>query len=168
MRRFLVALFFAMLAVFCVSARAEFIMPASLTTIGDEAFSGTGADEVILGNKVAFIGDYSFAKMKSLKSIYIPPFTQFIGEHAFEGCVDIEIHGEYGTYAQKWAERHNIAFIDTSSASRTANAKVVKPELLSEAVTEEPELGDKFNDAKKDIHLSCRYTELHPIEYDFP
>ena len=65
----------------------EYIIPNSVTTIGDYAFSGcTSLSSVTIPNSVTTIGDYAFSGCTSLSSITIPNSVTTIGEDAFYNC----------------------------------------------------------------------------------
>ena len=58
--------------------------------ITDNAFSGLGmVEEFIIPNTVTTIGDYAFYGCRSIKSINLESITS-IGNNAFNGCVNLE------------------------------------------------------------------------------
>ena len=66
------------------------VIPASVTDIGEAAFSGCESLENIdIPGSVKAIGDYAFSKCTGLKSIEIPPSVTTIGKSAFEDCEDL-------------------------------------------------------------------------------
>ena len=62
-------------------------VPASVTTIGDDAFAECdGLTKVAMGRNVKTIGNGAFYACRKLKSAGIPAGTVHIGEGAFYGC----------------------------------------------------------------------------------
>ncbi len=63
------------------------IIPNSVTSIGDHAFSGCSSmTSVIIPNSVTSIGDYAFYGCSSMTSMIIPNSVTNIGCNAFEFC----------------------------------------------------------------------------------
>ena len=63
------------------------VIPATVTRIGDNAFSGSFMlTKVIIPKSVRAIGNYAFSGCTSLFSISIPATVTFIGDAAFGGC----------------------------------------------------------------------------------
>ncbi len=90
-------------------------LPASLTTIEDEAFEGTSITTVELPNSVEVIGHQAFANIESLKKINIPDNTIIIGKDAFKGSNQVAITGTSKGYARTWAKENGIPFIPVAS-----------------------------------------------------
>ena len=93
------------------SIEPDFILPASLTYIDDEAFMGCNFAYVKLSENVACIGKKAFAYCSNLKHIYIPEETATIEADAFEGVTNaLVIHGAAGSVAEEYAAAHGFAF----------------------------------------------------------
>ena len=75
----------------------DFILPAALTTIEDEAFIGGAFIYVKLPDKAVSIGWHAFADCPNLMYIYIPAQTTEIDEEAFGTMQNLTIFGETGS-----------------------------------------------------------------------
>lgn len=56
------------------------------------------------------IGNRAFENCSNLKSITIPSTVTEIAANAFDGCSRLTIYGKEGSYAQTYANAHNITF----------------------------------------------------------
>ena len=66
------------------------VLPNSVTSIGDRAFSGcTSLTSVTIPNSVTSIGDRAFSGCASLTSVTIPNSVISIGDRAFSGCTKL-------------------------------------------------------------------------------
>lgn len=94
----------------------EIVLPTSLKTIECYAFSHCNAlTEIVIPPSCEKIGQSSFTGCKSLTKVVIPPSVTSIyydGSYgnSFYGCENLTIHGEKGSYAEKYAEIANIPF----------------------------------------------------------
>jgi hypothetical protein len=89
----------------------DFILPASLTFIEDEAFAGGAFRYVQLPEGVSVIRSCAFADCPNLAYIYIPEETGTIARDAFSGVSGLTILGHSGSYAEFYAQRNGIAFV---------------------------------------------------------
>ena len=65
----------------------SYIIPDSVTSIGNGAFSGCSfLSSIVIPNSVTSIGDSAFSNCSSLSSIVIPESVTSIGDRAFSGC----------------------------------------------------------------------------------
>ncbi len=68
----------------------EFIIPNSVTSIGDFAFRGcTGLTSIMIPDSVTSIGNFAFSGCTGLTSITIPNTVTYIGDLAFYGCTGL-------------------------------------------------------------------------------
>ena len=69
----------------------NYIIPNSVTSIGDKAFSRCKSlQSVAIPNSVTKIGDYAFEKCYSLQSVTIPNSVTSIGHNAFDSCESLQ------------------------------------------------------------------------------
>lgn len=88
----------------------DFILPAALTEIEEEAFAGISTSVVKVQENVKTIGSRAFANCSKLKAIYIPEGCEYIAADAFSGVVGLTIYGQEGSYAEYYANRYNFTF----------------------------------------------------------
>ena len=92
----------------------DFILPAALTEIGEEAFSGGAFTYVKLSESCVKIGPNAFAGCPNLKYISIPNTKAEIDEDAFGNLTGLTIFGKSGSTAQTYAQAHSFTFIPTT------------------------------------------------------
>ena len=69
------------------SSLSSIVIPKSVTSIGDSAFFGCSSlSNIVIPNSVTSIGDSAFSNCSSLSSIVIPESVTSIGDRAFSGC----------------------------------------------------------------------------------
>ena len=65
----------------------SYVIPSSVTSIGDRAFSSCRSlSEIVISSSVTSIGDLAFSFCDSLSEIVIPSSVTSIGDHAFSDC----------------------------------------------------------------------------------
>lgn len=88
----------------------DFILPADLTKIENEALSGSFLYAVLPDMPVS-IGPRAFANCPNLSFIHIPPQVTDISEDAFAGLDNLIILGVDGSAADSYAREHGITFM---------------------------------------------------------
>lgn len=103
---------------FHISARSpiepDFILPASLTEIGEEAFAHGAFLSVQLPARAVRIGPRAFADCPNLSCVYIPEQTTEIADDAFAGTVDLAVIAKRGSFAETYARTHGFAYIQSA------------------------------------------------------
>lgn len=70
------------------SFKGDIVLPNSITSIGNSAFTGcSGLTSIAFPCNITNISDYCFSRCSSLKSIEIPTSVKSIGKSAFAACV---------------------------------------------------------------------------------
>ena len=85
-------------------------LPATLQTIEDEAFEGTGLITLELPDTLITIGEKAFANILSLRSVRIPDSTKQIANSAFTGSNFVTITAAPNSFARTWARANGIPF----------------------------------------------------------
>ena len=98
---------------YAVWASPDFVLPASLTVIEEEAFAGGKFRFVKLSENTRSIGRRAFAGCRPLTYIYIPASTTSIDPTAFSGS-PVTILGQSGSAAEAFAQNNHISFIAVS------------------------------------------------------
>ncbi len=86
----------------------DYMMPAYLTRIDDEAFADSGAQYVWIGNHTISIGQDAFSGCTGLR-VRIPGSVTSIEDNAFP--VGTVVYGETGSEGWRFALEHNLTFI---------------------------------------------------------
>lgn len=89
----------------------DFILPASLSEIGAEAFRKGVFTCVKLSDSTEKIGAYAFADCKDLQYIFIPNKTADINLNAFGNLNGLTILGKSESTAEAFASAHNYTFV---------------------------------------------------------
>ena len=91
--------------------KPDFILPASLTAIADEAFAGGAFTYVKLSENTDFIGKNAFANCPNLGYIEIPRVNVEIDGAAFGTCTELTIFGKAGGNVESFAQAHGFTFV---------------------------------------------------------
>lgn len=86
------------------------VLPASLTVIEDEAFSGADFEMVVMPETMTSIGKRAFAECDRLVVVQMFDNIITIAEDAFEGCKNVTFICNPGTKAAAYAAEHNISY----------------------------------------------------------
>ena len=89
----------------------DFILPMSLTIIGEEAFEGGAFTYARIPEGTTRIERRAFADCPNLTHVYIPESATSIDPTAFSGASSLAIHGKDGSYAEFYASKYGFAFI---------------------------------------------------------
>lgn len=95
----------------------DFMLPAALSQIGEEAFSGGAFTFAVLPENAVTVGPLAFADCDDLLFIYIPTSVEDIDSTAFGDVTDLTILGtsaEPQSAAESFASSHGYAFVPIS------------------------------------------------------
>lgn len=92
----------------------DMTLPASLTTIDQQAFTGVNAGVIYIPDGAASIGAKAFADCDALWQIRIPESVKTISQTAFEGVDGLCIFGKSNSAAEKFAESKGFGFCPES------------------------------------------------------
>ena len=91
--------------------KTGFILPASLVSIGEDAFEGTAATYVYMPDNVVTVGDRAFARMHNLLILRLSRTIKEMGDAAFEDDSGITLSGAINHNSELWAKKYNVPFI---------------------------------------------------------
>ena len=77
---------------------------------GQHTFVNSSLKSLILPESVQIIDDYSFSQCEDLEYIYIPDRVTEISKTAFNGCDNVVIYCNAGSYAEQYAIENGIAY----------------------------------------------------------
>ena len=97
----------------CCSSLTSITIPDGVKTIEGSAFCGcSGLTSITIPDGVKTIGGNAFYGCSGLTSITIPDSVTSIGYNAFEECENLAIYGTVGSFAEQYALRNDIPFIE--------------------------------------------------------
>lgn len=76
----------------------------------------TSLTDVIIPEGVSTISDGAFLNCTNLKSIQLPESLEIIGDNVFYGCPNLTIKGVRGSAAERYANAHDIPFMEIGAA----------------------------------------------------
>lgn len=86
-------------------------LPEQTETVEEGAFTGIGADTVILNNNITALGANAFANCENLRLVYAPSSLISIADNAFNGCEKITFVCDSYCYAAYYATLHDIPVV---------------------------------------------------------
>ena len=100
--------------------------------------------EIIFEEGTEYISDYFCANSPVLEKAVIPKSVIGIGSHAFYNCPELMIYGKKRTYAEQYAEDHNIPFYDIviGTVTRYDTAKNVLDKFPADSLLNNIELSN--------------------------
>lgn len=94
-----------------VNGNNIFDLPEQTETVEEGAFTGIGADTVILNNNITALGANAFANCENLRLVYAPSSLISIADNAFNGCEKITFVCDSYCYAAYYATMHDIPVV---------------------------------------------------------
>ena len=121
---------------------ASVTIPSSVTEIGMDAFKETNLTSVTIPGKSVYISDWAFGDCKELKKYTINDAYN-IADKALgyyknsDGkavqVLGVTIYGHAGNYAEGYAKKHSIKFVDINAAetiNKAANPLTIRPKTV--------------------------------------
>lgn len=88
-------------------------LPSALKELGDEALAGCAFRYVKLPDGMNKLGSRVFDGSLKLRAVYVPESVTTIASTAFDGALNgLTIVGEAGSYAEFFASRHGLNFVE--------------------------------------------------------
>ncbi len=131
----------------CANAAAvEFEEGSQLVTVDRYAFARCSSlTEITLPERVRTLGYAAFQVINGLVNVYLPDVVSNISASAFMDCPNVVLSVAAGSYAERWAVDHSVAYIvrvpETSEEPAPEAEETIVPELVAEPlpeITEEP------------------------------
>jgi len=143
------ALLLSLMLLLTASAGAEFMLPADLTIIAEEAFYGdtslTGTVEIPEG--VIEIGARAFGGCTNIQQIILPPSVVEIAQEAFQGCENAEFVVYEGSYAHTWCNEMGIV-PTLQPTEEKGDIRIWVPAVMVDIVSEKvAEFAAEYDDA---------------------
>lgn len=119
---------------------------------------------------VVGILENAFQGCTELTALTIPESVTEIPENAFEDCPNLTIYGASGSYAQEYAESHNISFVATSSQVTTTTTETTTTMTTTMTTTTTAEVTDMYDKvlvslAEDKPPLSFRFSNGNQYTY---
>ena len=91
---------------------ATVVLPDSIRSIADYAFSASGVEAVILPDGLYYIGNYAFYDCKNMKYLSVPASVISMGTRAVgytaDGVADFTVYAYTDSIGAKWAENNAL------------------------------------------------------------
>ena len=97
---------------YAVWGQPDFVLPAGITEIGEEAFASNAFRFAELPKHAVSIDPYAFANCSNLSYIFIPVEVTEIAPTAFGHKTEMTIYGAPGSKAETFAKEHGFNFIN--------------------------------------------------------
>lgn len=94
-----------------VLAEPDFIVPQMLRSIAPEAFTGIGAESVLLPDSVEEVGFDAFRDCEKLTAFIVLGTETELGSDALMGCENVTVYAPASSKAAEFAEENKIDFI---------------------------------------------------------
>jgi hypothetical protein len=154
---------------------AVMILPSSLQEIGESAFENTAAETIVISDSTAIIGERAFVENRLLRTVHIPSSVTYMGEHTFEGSLNVKIIGDENSYAAAWALLHHVDFLQTQPLSYWLSklenllreSTVIFIGLICIFLNVQYWQRRKTENGDRSMRPQDR-PELYPIQYRFP
>ena len=105
----------------CTSLQ-EINIPDSVTRINYWTFYNcVSLKQIDLSKNITKISKCAFSKCSGLEKIYIYEKCTSIADNAFDGCCKLTIYGIKGSYAEQYANEHNIPFEELDTTYEPTN-----------------------------------------------
>ena len=132
-------------------------IPDGVTSIEDALFSEcTSLTSVKIPDSVTSIGEYAFAYCSGLTSVTIPRSVTKIEGGAFDNDEKLTIYGYRDSYAETFALRYNIPFVQIDAPVSLAKAKVTVSDQVYTGKALNPAVKVVLN--KKTLKKGTDYT----------
>ena len=123
---------------------------------------------VTIPKKASVIGDLAFAYCEKLMAVYIPQEVKEIGDKVFYKCSKLEaIYGSAGSYAEEYANKAGITFINASSADMEKALKAAQKEKATDTVLYEDFIIDvgssgyfEIDSSIDKVYKNCQFETL--------
>ena len=139
-------------------------LPKKIKEIDSFTFKNCDAfSHIVIPDGVKSIGASAFVSCDNLEYLFIPASVtditvDFMENHAFAGSEKLTVHTPEGSYAQKFAEEHNIPYQTASKGTVTADNKGVSSGVASKstgAVSQTADNGFAYATPDESLYSHC-------------
>ena len=165
MRKTFAALVFFAVLLFCACAQAEFNLPASLKSIGNDAFSGTAAEEVVLEQPVEEVGTGALANMPNLHTVIIRTSEIVLHNPDFDPVISRSPVREPQTLAEDQGVHCVCTVSDHTEHEINKLSRLMPGASFHVSQNAQTTYGNGLDEAA--LRAQTR-VELYPLEFVFP